>query len=74
MSQADIMDFLDDHKGMKYNSEQLVELFKDSMSRVAVYRALKKIIKREEYSAIIKIVFTKVHRTIGEQVVLYWRN
>ena len=53
MSQADIMNFLDKHPGKFYSGRELHIILIDKMSNQALYRGLKKVIKRDEYSSIL---------------------
>ena len=53
MSQYEIMLFLDKNKGKFYSIKELSIVFKGKMTYYAVSRAVKKIVKREEYKCIL---------------------
>jgi len=65
MSQIDIMEFLDSNAGYNYSCSELVIVFKGRMNRKTIARALTKILKREEYEALIKV------NKIGRKTLFY---
>ena len=51
MSQSDVMEYLDQNKGIFYTAREIYDIFKDKMNRSNVHRVMSRIIKRSGYEA-----------------------
>ena len=59
MSQVAIMNFLDENPGKYYSIKELHNIFKKTTNYNNICRNMKKVLRREEYIAIIRIRLTK---------------
>jgi len=55
MSQESIMHFLDDHKGQLFTAKDIFNLIGNGLSIYSIHRALRTIVKREEYKGELNI-------------------
>jgi len=67
MTQEDIMNFLDEHEGVKFSYLEIRERFSGVMNVQSVCHALSRIIRREEYSC-------EVIRMNNHYMALYWKK
>ena len=56
MSQLDIMEFFDKHPNRLFTAAELTELFAGKLGNKSIHRSLSRIIKREEYCAVLEFI------------------